>query len=124
MKKTASNISIKSGIFTGNNESDCPYYPLGSEASMSSPFPPRFTIEEVVSNNYEPVVFGKPKAVAQLSSPQLMTGSPQLPKRQARMALRALNLSSATLKEDFEAAMKREALKAEQVGCPDLLLTN
>ncbi len=30
------------------------------------------------------------------------------------MALRALNLSSATLKEDFEAAIKREALKAEQ----------
>ena len=40
--------------------------------------------------------------------------SPQLPKRQARMALRALNLSSATLKEDFEDAMRREAFKLEQ----------
>jgi len=46
VKKTASNISLKSGIFIGNNESDCPYYPLGSEASVS-PFSPRFTIEEV-----------------------------------------------------------------------------
>ena len=74
------------------------------------PFTPRFTVEEVVSNNYEPVVFGKPRAVAQLSAEQVSNPSPQLPKRQARMALRALNLSSATLKEDFEEAMRREAV--------------
>lgn len=109
IKKSVSNISLKSGIFNGNSESDCPYYPLGSEAS-TRPFTPRFTVEEVVSNNYEPVVFGKPRAVAQLSSEMASTSSPQLPKRQARMALRALNLSSAALKEDFEQAMRREAL--------------
>jgi hypothetical protein len=39
-----------------------------------------------VVNNYEPVVFGKPKVVSQLSSPVMM-GSPQLPKRQARFLL-------------------------------------
>jgi hypothetical protein len=45
----------------------------------------------------------------------MMVGpSPLLPKRQARMALKALNLSSVTLKEDFEAALKREALKTER----------
>ena len=113
MKKTASNISLKSGIFNSNNDSDSPYYPLGSEISGRH-FTPRFTVEEVVSNNYEPVVFGKPRVVAHLSTEMASISSPQLPKRQARMALRALNLSSATLKEDFEDAMRREAFKLEQ----------
>jgi hypothetical protein len=67
---SASTVSMKSGIFmgkyeTGNGDSECPYYPLGSEASTRA-FTPRFTVEEVVSNNYEPVVFGKPKLPAHL----------------------------------------------------------
>ncbi len=113
--QSVSNISLKSGVLndkygSGNTESE--YYPLGSEAS-SRQFPPRFTIEEVTTNNYEPVLFGKPKP-PHLNSPVIVGPSPQLPKRQARMALKALNLSSVTLKEDFESALKREALKASQ----------
>ena len=113
--QSVSNISLKSGVIndkfrSGNIESE--YYPLGSEASTRQ-FPPRFTVEEVTSNNYEPVLFGKPKP-AHLNSPVIAVPSPRLPKRQARMALKALNLSSITLKEDFEAALQREALKAPQ----------
>jgi hypothetical protein len=115
IRPSASNVSLKSGIFngryeSGNGDSECPYYPLGSETS-TRPFTPRFTVEEVVSNNYEPVLFGKPRP-AHLDSPVIVGPSPRLPKRQARMALRALNLSSATLKDDSEATLKREALKA------------
>ena len=41
--------------FPPNSESDSPYYPLGSEASIR-PTTPRFIIEEVSSANYEPIL--------------------------------------------------------------------
>ena len=43
-----------SGQPISENSSDCPYYPLGSEASMR-PFTPNVRGEEV-SSNYEPVL--------------------------------------------------------------------
>ena len=45
-----------SGQPISENSSDCPYYPLGSEASSSMrPFTPNVRGEEV-SSNYEPVL--------------------------------------------------------------------
>ena len=44
-----------SGQPISENSSDCPYYPLGSEASSMRPFTPNVRGEEV-SSNYEPVL--------------------------------------------------------------------
>ena len=41
--------------FIATSESESPYYPLSSETS-NRPTTPRFTIEEVASANYEPIL--------------------------------------------------------------------
>ena len=45
--------------FIPTSESDSPYYPLGSEHS-NRPTTPRFTIEEVSSAAYEPIIYPSP----------------------------------------------------------------
>ncbi len=68
--------------------SDSPYYPMGSETS-ARPFSPRFHIEEM-SSNYEPVLVSNREIVV---TPVTGSPSPMLPKRHARMALAAINLT-------------------------------
>ena len=65
-------------VIVSGNESDSPYYPIGSDAT-SRPFTPRFTIEEI-SSNYEPITY--PPILVQKS---LVRPSPVVPKRMARI---------------------------------------
>lgn len=48
--------------FIPTSESESPYYPLSSETS-NRPITPRFTIEEVASANYEPILITSAKGV-------------------------------------------------------------
>jgi len=73
----------KSSVSKHEIESDFQYYPLGSDISSSRPIlGRRFTVEEVNSNNYEPILFGR-HLTNNLNSPKV-NPSPILPKRQAR----------------------------------------
>ncbi len=84
--------SHNSKIFQmSGNSSDCPYYPMDSEASR--PFTPRFLVGgEEVSSNYEPVlVTNREFAVSPVLGRSPMGRSPILPKRLARMELDAIN---------------------------------
>jgi len=84
-----------SGQPISENSSDCPYYPLGSEASMR-PFTPNVRGEEV-SSNYEPVLITNrgfavsPVPPTPNPTPRAVPASPVLPKRSARMELDAIN---------------------------------
>lgn len=84
-----------SGQPISENSSDCPYYPLGSEASMR-PFTPNVRGEEV-SSNYEPVLITNrgfavsPVPPTPTPTPRAVPASPVLPKRSARMELDAIN---------------------------------
>lgn len=85
------------------DSSESPYYPLGSDGS-ARPLSPRFIIEEV-SSNYEPVLVsstepdgpagegGENEGECLAEHESASAASPALPKRQARMELKALNLS-------------------------------
>jgi len=85
-----------SGQPISENSSDCPYYPLGSEASSMRPFTPNVRGEEV-SSNYEPVLITNrgfavsPVPPTPNPTPRAVPASPVLPKRSARMELDAIN---------------------------------
>ena len=73
--KSSSGVSVVSesqnnqtpnSVFSPTFESDSPYYPLGSEASMR-PTTPRFPAEEVSSANYEPILIAESKGKALLN---------------------------------------------------------
>ena len=62
-----SSPTMSSSAFSPTSESESPYYPLGSEAS-NRPTTPRFTVEEVSSANYEPILINRSQGNLQCRS--------------------------------------------------------
>jgi len=79
-----SHLSVLNFRIVSGNESDSPYYPMGSDAT-SRPFTPRFTIEEIgeISSNYEPIHY--PPIMVRPTNASLVRPSPVVPKRMARI---------------------------------------
>ena len=62
-----SSPTMSNSAFIPTSESESPYYPLGSEAS-NRPTTPRFTVEEVSSANYEPILINRSQGNIQCKS--------------------------------------------------------